>query len=100
MLDLGIILHPKECLTMDLNMKPLVMDLIINENLLMADELIKCIEKCHIDELRKYFLYMYLAPFILAENITGEELPSYYHFFEQYETKEDEHSKECISCEL
>ena len=86
MLDQGIILHPKECVTMDLNMKPLVMDLILNENLLMADELIKCIEKFHIDELRKYFLYMYLAPFIIGENLTGDELPSYYRFFEQYET--------------
>ena len=44
MLQSGIIIHPKECLAMDVNMKPLVLDLLKNENLIMADEMFKCIE--------------------------------------------------------
>ena len=87
MLESGLILHPKECLAMDVNMKPLVLDLLKNENLIMADEMIKCFEKCHIDDLRKYFLFMYLAPYIIQEDKTAEELPSFYRFFEQYETQ-------------
>lgn len=86
MLESGLIIHPKECLTMDVNMKPLVLDLLKNENLIMADEMIKCIEKCHITDIRKYFLFMYLAPYILNEDKTSEELPSFYRFFERYET--------------
>ena len=82
MLKYGLILHPRECLTIDVNMKPLILDLLQNENLIMADEMIKCIEKCHIDELRKYFLYMYLAPYIIQEDKNSEELPSFYRFFE------------------
>ena len=49
---------------MDANMKPLVLDLILNENLIMADKMIEIIEKLHISEVRKYFLYMYLTPYI------------------------------------
>lgn len=82
MLQTGLIIHPKECLTMDVNMKPLVLDLLKNENLIMADEMVKCIEQCHINDVRKYFLYMYLAPYILREEKTSEELPSFYRFFE------------------
>jgi len=67
---------------MDVNMKPLVLDLLKNENLIMADEMVKCIEQCHINDVRKYFLYMYLAPYILREEKTSEELPSFYRFFE------------------
>ena len=50
MIEKGIILHPKECLTMDVNMKPLVLDLIKNENLFMANKMIELIEKLHIGE--------------------------------------------------
>ena len=82
MLNTGLILHPKECLAMDVNMKPLVLDLLKNENLIMADEMVKCFEKCHINDLRKYFLFMYLAPYIIDEDKTSEELPSFYRFFE------------------
>lgn len=100
MLNSGLILHPKECLAMDVNMKPLAVDLLKNENLIMADEMIKCFEKCHINDLRKYFLFMYLAPYIIREEKTSEELPSFYRFFEQYETQQEETSQENISCEL
>lgn len=86
LLHSGIIIHPKETLTMDVNMKPLILDLLLNENLIMADEMIKCLEKCHIVDERKYFYYMYLAPFILTEDKTSDELPSFYRFFECYET--------------
>ena len=65
MLNKGLLFHPKECLAMDVNMKPLMLDLLKNENLIMADEMIKCFEKCHMDDLRKYFLFMYLAPYII-----------------------------------
>ena len=65
MIQSGIILHPRECLTMDVNMKPLVLDLIHNENLIMANKMIETIEKLHISDIRKYFLFMYLTPYVI-----------------------------------
>ena len=66
---------------MDVNLKPLVLDLIQNENLMMADKMIECLEKIHISNSRKYFLYMYLTPYVIDADKTSEELPSYYRFF-------------------
>ena len=64
MVDQGILLLPKESLQLNIDLKPLVEDLLQNNNILVADDMITSIQLSPIDQTRKYNFLMFLIPFI------------------------------------
>ena len=49
LVNAGIILHPKDCLQFNIDLKPLVEDLLQNNNILVADNMIQSIQLSPID---------------------------------------------------
>ena len=93
LVDQGIILHPKECLQLNIDLKPLVEDLLQNDNILVADNMIQSIQLSQIDQTRKYHFLMFLIPFMQREQISGKELPSFFDFFQNYKTLQEEQAQ-------
>lgn len=81
MIKSGHLLHPKEGLAMNINMKPLVKDLLSNKNLIMANIMVHCLKLCHSSQDRKYQHFMYLAPHMFMEEVEGYQLHHFFDFF-------------------